>query len=652
MILPSTRWEATAVEVIEQKLNTEGKQEFDNAIKGNICRETLYNYIIQHFDLEAHKIIQEIREQHLIKNCRDIILILQARARGIIEKEDFTREELAFGIAREIQEQLVLIATKNGELFVYDDGVYVLADNLIHSLIEFTLNSFSTNKLCLEVFGHIKRSVRQQSVSSNEHLICFLNGVLNIKTKEFVPHNPNNIFFSQIPILYNDKISCPKIKKFLQEIVNEQDVLVLEELAGYCLLRGLPVQKAFMLVGSGANGKSTFINLLRNFLGMDNVVSISLQELEINNFARARLHNKLACLFPDLTNKALFSTGIFKALVGDDTISAERKFKDGFELKNTAKLVFSCNQVPRSPDDSDAYFRRWVVVNFPNQFVGSGAKQDLLQSLISPSEMSGFLNLALIGLQRLLSQGDFSKTMSINEGRELILRLSDPVGAFVLDRVDVVSDKFVAKKELYAAFVAYCKEVEYPLCSDTTFFKHIPHHCQVSDYKPMLNGKRVYSLMGICLRQKDKLVSDNPDTILEENVQEVREVQDFALLKSHGKSGFNVENNIREKVSNQDTQDREGSNSVSNNPDKVNEQRTLTFTEQIKDSVIMPNNVSLITQESVLAQCLTTPRCFADIHAPFALLGVPESETLRMITYLKGQGLIIETSPDKYAKVM
>jgi hypothetical protein len=60
----------------------------------------------------------------------------------------------------------------------------------------------------------------------------------------------------------------------------------------------------------------------------------------------------------------------------------------------------------------------------------------------------------------------------------------------------------------------------------------------------------------------------------------------------------------------------------------------------------------LITQESVLAQCLTTPRCFADIHAPFALLGVPESETLRMITYLKSQGLVIETSPDKYAKVM
>ena len=100
-----------------------------------------------------------------------------------------------------------------------------------------------------------------------------------------------------------------------------------------------------MLYGSGKNGKTTFLNLLVRFLGEDNVVNVSLQDLLYNRFSKAKLYGKLANIYDDIPNTKLTGTGNFKILTGKGRVWADLKFKSGFEFVNYAKLIFSCNEL-------------------------------------------------------------------------------------------------------------------------------------------------------------------------------------------------------------------------------------------------------------------------------------------------------------------
>ena len=164
-----------------------------------------------------------------------------------------------------------------------------------------------------------------------------------------------------------------------------------------------------MLTGSGANGKSTLLNLLNAFLGADNISKVPLQELDENRFKRAELFGELANVFVDLDSRALQSLTYFKTITSGDDIDAERKFRNPFFFKPFAKLIFSANEIPKSNDKTFAYYRRWILILFPNKFVGKADNKHLIDELTTPKELSGLLNRALRGLDRLLRNKEFSE---------------------------------------------------------------------------------------------------------------------------------------------------------------------------------------------------------------------------------------------------
>jgi putative DNA primase/helicase len=259
-----------------------------------------------------------------------------------------------------------------------------------------------------------------------------------------------------------------------------------------------------MLVGDGANGKSTFIRLLKEFLGASNTASISLHDLQGQRFATAQLNDKHANLYPDLESKALYQTGIFKALTGEDQLTADKKFRDHFNFVNHAKMIFSANRVPESSlDDSDAFYRRWIIINFPNKFQGSTADRTIIDKLTTPEEMSGLLNLALKALRELLASGQFTNDTSTDAKREQYIRLSDPVRSFVMDCVDASPQDWVKKDEAYQAFCQYCRLKKYPDLSKVTFDKRFRGAAEVQDYRPEIGGVRVYAWKGIKLRSDE-----------------------------------------------------------------------------------------------------------------------------------------------------
>ncbi|ALM74862.1 DNA primase family protein [Thermococcus barophilus] len=253
-----------------------------------------------------------------------------------------------------------------------------------------------------------------------------------------------------------------------------------------------------MLVGSGSNGTSTFLQVIIKMLGRHNCSFRSLHELTTNRFATADLFMKLANIYDDLSSETLQNTGIFKIIVAGNEIQAEKKFKNSFTFYPFAKLIFSANKVPSTYDDTQAFYRRWIIVNFPRQFTGENADPHLLDKLTTPECLRYVLKWAVEGLKRLLEQGGFSQNASFEELQEQYLRASSPVYAFVQDMLEEgTGDDRIPKDELYATFIKYCEKYKLPKVSKVTFGKLLPKYIRAIDAWTKRDGRAVRAWAGI-----------------------------------------------------------------------------------------------------------------------------------------------------------
>ncbi len=239
---------------------------------------------------------------------------------------------------------------------------------------------------------------------------------------------------------------------------------------GWCLWRKYSHQLAFLLVGGGSNGKSTLLAALRFLLGAENTASISLQEICVDKFASADLYQKFANISDETRTKRLEESKIFKQLTdGLSVIRAQKKHGQPFEFPNYAKLIFAANEVPQTKDRSDAFYRRWIIIIFNVRFVKSGeggfqSDINIIDKITTPEELSGILNWALEGLQRLNKQGDFSESVSIEETKECYERLSNPIETFLTEHIEETEGEeyFISKEYLWNDIKYYCEKNSLP----------------------------------------------------------------------------------------------------------------------------------------------------------------------------------------------
>jgi putative DNA primase/helicase len=256
-----------------------------------------------------------------------------------------------------------------------------------------------------------------------------------------------------------------------------------------------------MLLGSGSNGKSTFLNTIITLLDRRNVSQIPLQEFDAHyRFSLNNLRHKLANIFADLPYRPLEFTGYFKALTGEDFISADRKFKERISFINYAKLLFSTNQLIRTNDISDAFFRRWILIEFPNVFNSNGSSWSFIERNIKP-HASKLLTLGIFSMFLVFKRGSFS--LSDSQLKEKWLRLSDSVYAFLKDeignRLEEGSDKKIPSSELYNIYVEYCDINDYNPLSRKAFHERMNYYGYI---RTKIQGIYVYK--GIGLKEEPK----------------------------------------------------------------------------------------------------------------------------------------------------
>jgi len=404
------------------------------------------------------------------------------------------------------------------EMWIYNDGIYVpQAKSYIKELCRQILGDAYTTYICNNVISRIEADTFVEEdvffSNTNPEEICVENGILNIKTRELSDFTPEKIFFNKIPVEYNPNAECDAIEKFLLDVLkDESDLPIMYEIFGYLLLREYKFEKAFMFLGSGRNGKGKTIELMKRFLGPDNCTNIPIQQLETDKFAVGVLHNKMANLSADINSKALKNTGVFKSLTGRDLISAERKFLPRIHFVNYAKMIFCANTLPRTYDFTPAFFKRWILLEFPYTFVSEKEHSiaedktylkikdaEIIDKIATREEMSGLLNKALDGLDSLLENNDFSYSKTSKEVEIMWIRKSDSFAAFVMDRIEKDRNSWITKEDLREEYYQYCKENDVDDVSDKSI-KATLSSMGVTDSRMLIGDAQTYCWNGIRLK--------------------------------------------------------------------------------------------------------------------------------------------------------
>ena len=404
-----------------------------------------------------------------------------------------------------ILEHYLTVYSDGQFLYRYDNGVYRPDGEEQFSLIAARLlGEDYKNHWVKEALQWVKttRVIQDKSlINPQDDLINVANGLLNWRTGELLPHTRKRLSTIQIPVNYDPEANDECIMGFVQTVIPEDTIQTIFEIVGYCLTTNTKYEKAVMLTGSGGNGKSTFINMLSALIGKANMTNISLQDLENNRFKLAELLNKLVNTFADLPRTGLSNANIFKSIVSGDSVSAERKYHDPFDFRPFAKLLFSANEIPRSADITEGFYRRWIIIPFEKKFVPGTADTDLSRKLTTPTALSTLLNFAIEGLRRLEQNNGFTKSETVCKMLDQYRLENDNVLRFVDECCVLDADETCMTKNLFARYQDWCKESNYKSLGKGNFHKRLEARFKFE--KKRVKGETCERWVGITFDDND-----------------------------------------------------------------------------------------------------------------------------------------------------
>jgi len=281
----------------------------------------------------------------------------------------------------------------------------------------------------------------------------------------------------QLPFEFNPKAKAPLFQEYLNKVLPDKECQrILAEYLGYVFIRHgsntLKEEKALILYGRGANGKSVFFEIATAMFGRENVSNFSLQSLtEEKGFYRAKIANKLVNYASEISSK--LETSMFKQMVSGEPVEACLKYGQPFTMSNYAKFIFNCNELPKDVENTNAYFRRFLIIPFDVTIPENEQDKQLSYKIID-TELSGVFNWVLEGLNRLLIQKRFSECKVAQKSVEKYKIESDSVLMFLNELEYKVSEgNQMPLKDIFNEYRNYCIESGFKSCSIRTFSERL-----------------------------------------------------------------------------------------------------------------------------------------------------------------------------------
>jgi putative DNA primase/helicase len=385
--------------------------------------------------------------------------------------------------------------------------------------IHIRLKEHSTAHYERETLNHIENmTYRQYNQTfkfdiSHPHIVTFQNGTYNMKTNKIEKHDPQHYSTVLIPHDFTiKKYEAPeKTIDFLRQMLScDDEIRFIFEWIGYCFYKRVDIHAFLLLVGKGKNGKSTLIRLITELLGEENVSTVPLRKIQENRFASAQLERKLLNAAADIQTGFFEDVDELKAITGGDTIFTEKKGQDGRMLNIFAKLMFSCNELPRFKEQTDAIQERSIILTMSKNPSWDIGIHDILSD---KNEMQRIILHSLRVFHRKLETQDIAKrcmffTHSSNmiEDKKKWLMDGNNIVEFVEECCNLQSNMKtngtikVISKNLYDAYKQYCFEYGYRAKNKKNFDKEIETLYKLEKKKSSSEGGKA-CMFGIKLKE-------------------------------------------------------------------------------------------------------------------------------------------------------
>ena len=358
--------------------------------------------------------------------------------------------------------------------------------------------SHAIGKCCLEIADNAKKADKSEVLSyimdkaphvsadnsfDGRHYVQFKNCTFDVMGWCEVEPSPSMYITNKLPVELDFTIGPNEADAFLDSIADgDADVVAaLKEVMGACMCSKRMLSQSPMLIGraggasgKASNGKSTFLNWLRQILGTENVSSLDISTLG-QRFQAGRVVGKLANLGDDIPDGFLKGDelSIFKKLVTGDAIYTDVKNGDGYEFRPTAAMVFSMNSVPRLSDTTDGIFRRLAFIPFRRRFAPStpGFDPDIAAKLSKPDVLKRGAALGLLGLAELIEAGSLAVIPDMAAEVEEVRQDNDSVARWLFEEcVEVADVDGRPTATVFNEYYEWCKDAgERNPCSLRTF---------------------------------------------------------------------------------------------------------------------------------------------------------------------------------------
>jgi putative DNA primase/helicase len=395
----------------------------------------------------------------------------------IADLDDREKAAAVWEVLRRSNQYHVRVKRDTDQLWTYDGGVWVPeGERVLRHAARAALgpSNYGGNTLAelkAQARADPSAEVEPDRFGLDPGQLAVENGLLNLEAAADGDDDgirslkPSDYALTRLPVEYDPEAEYADWQAHVEEWAEDGKADALQEYVGYCLHVGdLPIHRALLLVGSGANGKGTFLHVVRALLGDgDNTTSIELQTLANERDALAEFYGALANIDDDLSARKLGAgLGMFKKLVGGDRVRARRLYEDGFEFDATGKHLYAANTVPQVDvaDEDEAFWRRWLLVEFPNHYPPGERDPHLRDDLSEPEALSGVLNWAIEGWGRLMDQQRFTgEERYAAEKRSRWQSWGDSADKFIEDCLERDEDaENVDTGSVHRRYAAWCRE--------------------------------------------------------------------------------------------------------------------------------------------------------------------------------------------------
>lgn len=472
------------------------KIDFMNLEEGDGRNQTLFNYILtlesNDFTKEESRTTIRLINKYILKKAlseSEIETILRDEA---FEKEVFFKDKTflfdKFAMYLKNNYNIVRI---NNQLHIYHDGIYVNGTKFIESVMIKNIPTLNRAKRA-EVLSYIDILIDQFTPMAPANVIAFKNGIYDITDDSFGGFSPNNIIVNKINWNYNPAAYSEICDKTLTKLAcgDKHIRMLLEEVIGYTFYRRNELRKAFILIGDKANGKSTYLDMIKTMLGDDNTSALDLNELG-DRFKTAELFGKLANIGDDIGDEFIPNPAIFKKLTSGDRLNAERKGQDPFDFNSYAKLLFSANNIPRIKDKSGAVIDRLIIIPFNATFSPDDADYDpyIKYKLRTNEALEYLVNIGIEGLKRVIKNRKFTICEKVQKQIEEYEEHNNPILLFFkeIEEEQIINEP---TKNVYQKYQEFCIINSFQPMSNIEFSKQMRKRFNLDIVDKKIDGKK------------------------------------------------------------------------------------------------------------------------------------------------------------------